>query len=273
MARATKPATTALVPWKDELASLAKQVAATEKPSGGKKISTNGGKLSFGGSVFPDNEVDVVVLGFAFENAYYEGAYDKDNPQPPSCFSIAVAERPESEDEMAPHDNSYEKQCKDCLGCEFNKFGSADQGKGKKCKNTRKLALVMADDLDDLAEAEIATLSVSPTNIAAWKGYVSKLSSALGLPPFGMVTRVKLDGYALSFSPVEGGQIEFDQAKWEAMKAKIDEAKKILLTPYDKFDPDAAPKAAPARAASARSARFTGAAAAPAKATPVRGRR
>ena len=82
--------TTALVNIDQKLAEAAGGTAV-EKPSGGTKISTKGGKLTYGGTQFPNNEVDVIVLEFAAKNAYYAGAYDPDNVSPPDCFAITQA--------------------------------------------------------------------------------------------------------------------------------------------------------------------------------------
>lgn len=248
-----------LANWQEEVGAEAKAAASTEKPSGGKKISTAQGKFSYGGATA--KELDLIVLAYAFENAHYTGKYDADNPQPPSCFAIELAKDEESEDRLAPHDNSYEKQCDSCVGCDFNKFGSdPDGGKGKGCKNTRKLAVIPASALEEgITGTEIATLSVSPTNIGAWKGFVSQLGKSLKKPPIAVITRVAIDGYQLSFSIPDDGEFEITAERWDALKKKREEAYEILLKPYDKFDPEAqtAPKAGKS-APSARAARFTG---------------
>lgn len=267
--RTQKPATTtALVNIDQKLAEAAGQTA-TEKPAGGNKISTKGGKLTYNGAQFPNNEADVIVLEFAAKNTYYAGAYDPDNVNPPDCFAMELAVGKDFEDKLAPHANVSEPVHDKCFGCPMNEFKSGDNGKGKACKNRRDLAVIPASVLDEadvakaILDAEIATFSVSPSNLKVWRGYVAGVSRT-GLPLWGVTTRIGLPSvFEQSFMPVEGGDLKpkLTQAVWDAIQTKCAEAREILMVPYEPLTEEQkeAAKAPKGRGAapSGRSARFT----------------
>jgi hypothetical protein len=272
--------TTALVNIDQKLAEAAGGTAV-EKPSGGTKISTKGGKLTYGGTQFPNNEVDVIVLEFAAKNVYYAGAYDPDNISPPDCFAIELAVGKDFEDNLKPHTNVEEPVNPTCLGCKWNEFKSADNGKGKACKNRRDLAVIPATVLDEaeadvakaIADAEIAVFSVSPSNISVWKGFVAGVARA-SLPLWGVTTRIGIglpSVFDQSFQVVEDGDLKpkLTQAVWDALGKKRAEARELLVVPYEPLSEEqkaqaSAPKGRQASAPkgrqaapSGRSARFT----------------
>lgn len=129
-------------------------------------------------------EIRVVVLDFSSKNFYYDGVYNEDNPQPPVCF--AMTKPGEAIDGMAPVDESPEKQSDLCKVCPMNAFGSAPNGrKGKACKNTRELAVLLVDEAGSHndPDAPIYTISLSPTNIKSFDGAVSNIARLLNGPP------------------------------------------------------------------------------------------
>lgn len=126
--------------------------------------------------------IEGVVVDFVSSNLLFEGAYDKDNPSAPGCF--AVGPEPTT---LIPTSNSPNKQAETCAVCPNNQFGSA--GKGKACKNTRLLAIKPLDAEDD----SIYVLSVPPTSIKSFDGYVHTLAGKHRLPPVGVVTKISLD--------------------------------------------------------------------------------
>jgi hypothetical protein len=250
---------------------------AVEKPSGGVKFSAKGGVLSLGGQKLKDNLVDVIVLEFSAKNTYYSGPYNEDNPAPPDCFAIELAEGKDFEDKLEPHANSTEPVADRCFGCKFNEFKSGDNGKGKACKNRRDLAVLPADVLDhedpaDVAKAildsDLAVFSVSPSNISVWKSFVAGLARAK-LPLWGVTTRISLPSvFTQDFQVVDGGDLKpkLTQAVWDAIEKKRAEARELLVVPYEPMSEEQkeAAKAPKGRAAapSGRSARYTAAPAA-----------
>ena len=180
------PTRTEMVAWEKEMAAEAEAAAHSEQTSGGQFIRTQGGRLSWGGANVPGNAIRVVVLDYCRENALYVGPFDPDNPQPPTCYAFGREER-----EMAPHEKVEQPQADACTGCPNNEFGSADTGRGKACKNTRRLALVAEDAADD-ADAEVFFLKIPVTSVKAWSGYVQTVADAKHRPPHGVVTEISL---------------------------------------------------------------------------------
>lgn len=180
---------TALAKWDERLAQLAGIAAKTEESvgGGGQFISTKSGQLSFDGAEIPGNKMRVVVIDHILENAAFEGRFDPDAPQSPVCFAFG-----RDADEMVPHDNSVDKKNDTCSGCPLNEWGSADQGRGKACKNIRRLALITEDQLEDIASAQPVFIKVPVTSGKAWAGYVKQLNSTLGRPPLAVVTEISL---------------------------------------------------------------------------------
>lgn len=264
MARATKtPETKALVNFDEALAAAAGGTAV-EKTSGGAKISTKGGKLTYDGAQFPNNEADVIVLEFAAKNTYYAGAYDPDNVVPPDCFAIELAVGKDFEDALKPHENVQEPVHGTCQGCPYNEFKSGDNGKGKACKNRRDLAVIPASVLDEpdvakaILDAEVAVFSVSPSNLKVWKGYVAGVAR-LGLPLWGVTTRIGLPSvFEQAFQVVDGGDLKpkLTQAVWDAIEKKRAEARDLLTVPYEPLTEEQKQEKATPKG---RSARFTAA--------------
>jgi hypothetical protein len=172
----------------ERMAALAKDATKQEESvSSGAFISFKGGRLSYQGNPIKGDELDVVVLDSVLENCYYGGEYDPDNPQPPVCYAFG-----RTEEEMAPHANSSAPQSEKCAGCPMNEFGSAEKGKGKACKNVRRLGLIPGDNLspEGVKTAEIAYAKLPVTSVKGWAAYVRALSTLDKVPPLGAVTTI-----------------------------------------------------------------------------------
>lgn len=218
--------------WQTELAQSAKDAAAVEVATS-QAFSTRAGVLVYNGQAMPDNQVDVVVVCAAAVNSMFINKFDPNNIVSPLCFSVAPAG-----EEMVPHENSYKKQADECTGCEQMEWGSdpnSPSGRGKMCKETRKLALISASDLaDGVAKAPIATLSVPVTSVENWAAYVNLLSATAKRPAWSVVTRIKLKPHAKKQFVVEFEAVDAinDPELLEAIKAKQDAAMKIVMTPF-----------------------------------------
>lgn len=195
-----KTKSTAVANYDEQLAAMMQQEVETEKAvsSGGKFISTKGGQLSFDGNQMKDNEMYVVIVDHIFENTYYEGRFNPETPQPPTCFAFGRNEK-----DLIPHVNVVEAEqnpCDACDGCPMNEWGS--DGKGKACKNVRRLALIPAghvdrksDELelygeDHFATAEIAYLKLPVTSTKGFSTYIKQVAQAYNKPVLGVITRV-----------------------------------------------------------------------------------
>lgn len=160
---------------KMDLATLNEQLAqeaanavanAIAKPTGRKLQVKNKQFVLPDGTVLGDS-IDAVIVDFISMNRYYTETFNPNDPRPPVCVAMG-----KDLNSMAPIDESPDKQSESCKTCPMNQWESDPRGgKGKACKNTRELALILASDVGD-PEAPIYTLSVSPTSIKSFDAMV-----------------------------------------------------------------------------------------------------
>lgn len=246
---ASAPKTTALALWEQQMAEAVTKQAASEKPSTFKAISTRGGVLTVDDSPVPGNEMDVVVLASIHENQYFTVSFNPDKPAIPVCYAFSEVDGPE--EGMAPHAEVVDKQADDnglCAACWANQMGSADVGRGKACKNVRRMAVIPADALDSadaLEEAEARMLKVPVMSVRGWAAYVrEKLGEELKRPSWGVVTTIKLvpdpkSQFRVVFSFKE--LVNFDQGLYDAMQKKIKVVADSLTAPYVPMEEEPAP--------------------------------
>lgn len=213
----------------------AEAAAAAPQSEGAPRIVGKDGTFYLGEQVLP-SPLEVIVVAEAHLNVWYEEAYDPDSPSPPGCFALAPALQrgPDGanvdgtgEEALRAHATSPKMQGgpkdHDCAGCEMNKFGSAEVGRGKACANTRALAVVMKDDPAFGSKQPLtwAQMTLSPTGLSPWGKFVKGLSSIENRPPHGCV-------------------IQFDFNKRDPVEQK---RKAIIAVGYQKImDPGVATK-------------------------------
>lgn len=254
--------------WEERMKAMSEQAAEREPLTGGGQwLSVRNGDFHYGDDVLGD-AINVVVLDFSFDNAYYGGrAFDPDVRDSPDCFAIGM-----DEEELAPHEDSPEPQADTCAECWANEFKSDNRGRGKACKNSRRLALVAVDEADGFTvadDSEMAFLRLSPASLKYWKSYVAKLTRVTGLPPAGVVTRLELEPIPNQsgslIKPVLVQEIE-DAESHAALMTLLDSLGDSLLQPYKAAAEEEAPKPA-------RGGRRAPAKKAPAKKAPAAARR
>lgn len=262
MARAAKAASkpmeanpdagTAVTNWDEELAREAQVAAAAEANTGGAQFfSIRGGILSFQDAPIPGNKIGVVIASSLFENVFYEGDYDPDSPTPPTCFAFA-----KEEEDLAPHKSVVERdqgQHEACLGCPMNAWGTADKGRGKACRNTRRLALLPAGEFDKagvfkayteeehFAKAAMGALKLPVTSVKGYATFVKQVSGALKRPPFGIFTTISVvpdpkTQFKVLFEPIAN----VPNSLMPIIMKRRDEAALLLDQPYN-LDLDEAP--------------------------------
>lgn len=201
MARAPKQQqSTAIAKWDEELAAAAAVAAEMEAHvGGGNFLSTKGGQLSWQGTELPDSQVAAIILDARLENAYYQAAYDPDAPASPTCYALGTDEK-----SLEPHSDVPEnqRQCHNCAECPQNQFGTAERGRGKACRNARRLALIVAGQFDGddrfsfepnevhFEKTDIGILKIPPTSLRGYANFVKQLASLKKLPPFAVATRI-----------------------------------------------------------------------------------
>jgi len=141
----------------------------------------------------------VVILDSVLENVYYVEDFDPEAPSAPTCYAFGRDEKT-----IAPHGEVEKPQCASCVDCEWNKWASSARGRGKACRNRRRLAVIPAGTLDaagrftafnepEAYEAQqVVYLALPPTSINGFGGFVKQVAGALQRPPHGIFTKVKL---------------------------------------------------------------------------------
>lgn len=198
---ATRAKTTAITKWDEELAKQAAIAASMENSTAtGQFFSLKSGQLSFNDAPLPNNEMAVIILDSVLETVYYEGEYDPDSPQSPVAFAFGRDEKT-----MRWHETSHPDYAgKLCIESEVCQWGSAERGRGKAARETRRLAMIPAGTLDDrgkfkefpnpehFQEAQIGYMKLPVTSVRGYAAFVKQVAGALKRPPFAIFTKVRV---------------------------------------------------------------------------------
>lgn len=187
---------TSLASLRQDMAALAAAERQAEPVVLGNFLSVKNKQFKFQDALL-DEPLTVIVLDHAFENQFFEGVYDEKNPQPPICLAVGKDETklaPPSTDDV----EGLQPQAEACQGCPHNEWASAATGKGKACKNGRKLALIGVQDpaaltADFVEKATVAYLRLSPTALRGFSGYLKRITGTLQVPLFGVLTQLSFD--------------------------------------------------------------------------------
>jgi hypothetical protein len=225
------PPKTEVVDWQKQLGDMAIAVAEAEKPTGN-WVSFKSGVLSVGGNQIKGNKIDVVVVQSVFENQWYKERYDANNPQTPHCFALA-----ELDDDLRPHPDSAEPQSETCADCPKNQWKSdPDGGKGKACKNVRRLAMVAAADLADVKDAAVAMAKLPVMSVKNWSTYANQIANVLKLPPLAVITTMSVTPDARSQFVVNFELVDkvTDGAVIQGLLQKRKDIQPLIFAGYDK---------------------------------------
>lgn len=176
--------------FEDELAKLANDsVKAEQSGLGATFLSTKSGVLTYRGNPITGNKLQCVILSAPIERLYYDARYDPTKLVGPKCFAIAPLAT-----NMAPSDRAEGKQHDTCEGCPKNEWGSSPSGgKGKACRETRRLLLIPADSVgsvDAVKAAEIAALRPPVTSLKNYSTYVQTVATTLKRPPLAVISEI-----------------------------------------------------------------------------------
>lgn len=220
-----------MVDIRKKMQDMAKQQEERLKGSEGNFISIQDGQFVHGDEVLPQ-PMPVVILDQRHVNAYYPEAYDADKRQSPICYAIS-----NDPDELAPHEDCEDPQAETCAQCWANEYKSDDRGKGKACRNTIRIAVTPSEKMS--ASSEVALMSIPPTSLKIYRGYVKRYNNVTGLPSMGYATE-------LSTEPLGGGKIghklkpefvqELDDAELEAAYALFEQCQEDLEVQFMKAD-------------------------------------
>lgn len=259
MAKRTTSSSTALAKWDEELARQAEAAAKMEESvASGQFFGLQGGILTWQDAPLPNNEMAAIIVDHVLENVYYEGAFDPSTPQSPICFAFGRDDKT-----MAPHakvveaGNSMAGASGLCAGCEMNEWGSAETGRGKACRNVRRLALIPAGELKDgkfspisdpnhFKNASIGFMKVPVTSVKGYASFVKQVAGALKRPPHGIVTKIKLvpdpqNQFRVLFEPL----VPLPNELLGVVMERHEEAMSVIDFPY--LPPDDTPVPAKAK--------------------------
>lgn len=204
--------------------------------------SANGGKsISIRGSVFrmivdgkeiaqnEDRAMDVVIVNVAEHTSrtYYSGTYQEGQTVGPDCWS---------NDGKVPDPRAENPQSTKCEGCPMNIAGAGSQ-KGRPCRFSRRLAVVMGNDVEnsDVYRLVLPAQSIfgkGDQNKMPFLQYIDFLGS-WNLSLRGVVTEMKFDTSSatpkLIFRPVR----PLEQWEYEAAVAKGDSPEAIQAISYN----------------------------------------
>lgn len=244
--------------WKEKLAIMAKDQAAKERPSVS-KISLRAGQLKYGDQPVKGNVLPCIVLLAAHRNTYYTTAFDPNNLANPACFSVSVegenmVAHENVPDENIPPDDPKKPRTapRTCEGCAFNAWESDPKGgRGKACKEGRRLIILPADAAESAEAAKAAEMAIIDIPVTSGKNYsnfVNGLAAAAGVPPWAALTNVSTQPdaktqFKVTFTPTS---VIEDEAVLEALHARMAEAERIALQPYDEVESTTAGKMADA---------------------------
>lgn len=242
------------VSWDEQLAAQAKIAAEMESgAAGGQFFSLKGGILSWKDNPLPGNAVVAVVLDHVLENVFYEKDYDSDSRAHPTCYAFG-----RDANTIQPHDvvvKAGGDQHESCAGCEKNQWGSAEKGRGKACRNTRRLAIIPAGEInaktgevakifEDAAHfqsAGIGFLKLPVTSVKPFANFVQSVASVFSRPPHGVIVKISVEPDAKTQFRVRVEALaKCSDAIMPTIMKRHEEARGLIEFAYS-VDADAAP--------------------------------
>lgn len=261
---------TALQPWEAQAAQEARDERSKET-LGVPRITHKGGVFRYDDRTV-GTSLKLGVLGYKQEKTFYIAKYDPNKPPTtPDCYAFGDEEK-----SMVAHEASRSKQnlqpdgTSPCNGCKHNVFGTAEVGRGKRCKDYRRLLVISPVlgpdgkpklDPNAVQQAEVRLIQVPPASLQNFGNYYQSLKpveeGGLGLTRTGNIREmmVQLDLYPLD----KGGHgIKFTPAgtvsgeAFQALMARRRGVESMLTQPYPNIE---AEEAAPGPKAPARTAK------------------
>lgn len=224
------------VDYMQQLRDMAIQTQEAEKPSSN-WVSFKGGQLTINEMRMKDDKAPVVIVHSLFENQLYKNRYDPNNPESPICYAFG-----ETDEDLRPHADSAEPQAESCSVCPKNEWKSdPGGGKGKACKNVRRLAFMSAADLDKVGKAEIVLAKLPVTSVKNWSTYANQIANVLKIPPIAVVTEISVVPDAKTQFQVNFELLDkiTDNETIGALLQRRRDTTSLIYQPYDK--PVAAP--------------------------------
>lgn len=218
--------------WQERLAASAKEQAATEKAAGS-FFSTKGGMLSFQNMALPNNKMEVIVLIGAHENVFYGAKFDANAPASPLCYAYSFDGA-----NMVPHEEADARQAPACGQCKNLAWGTGDGGRGKACRELRRLCVIPASaaaSVDAVQTATAGLLRVPILSVKNWIAFVNEMA-IVQKPTFAVTCEIALIPDARSMFKITFKAIRpiEDTGVLGAIVERIAREKLVMMTPYPK---------------------------------------
>lgn len=165
------------------LAELGRRMAIEDTERDPPRVTLMG-RISLGDKTFRiDGEnagstLHVIMLARGVERVYRDP--EDDYTQPVCCFAVSTGDGRG----MAPHERSPSPQSDACDHCRWNLYNTANKGRGKKCKEYRRIALLTPGD------KTVRLLRLPPTSLAPFRNYRVRLRTKRGLEMHQAITRL-----------------------------------------------------------------------------------
>lgn len=240
--KVAKPASNALALAEME-AELALEIKSDQAKfaQGAQRVSFKGARITIDGAQAKDNKLTVACVEAVFSKAYYEGEFDDSSPQTPTCYSFHASDQAA----MVPHDAAPDKQSEKCATCPHNRFGTAERGNGKRCKDEVRLMVVLPTG-DDVERAEVRQVTIPPGSLGNWSKYIARLRD-MGATFRSVLTEITLEpfkgAYKVLFHPA--GQLPPEA--FLALKARRASVAEQAMQPYPTIEAEEKPAAKPQR--------------------------
>ena len=199
----------------------------------------------------PGNKVEAIIVAATYRNAFYADRFDANNIKNPNCFALSDTDK-----DMVPHMNVIEPEADNCHDCPKAEWGSdPNGGRGKACKQTRRLVLIPANALDEgpekLKTAELAIMDIPVTSVRNYSQFVNTLSASAGVPVWAAVCQISVvPDIKTQFKVLfQAMRIVPSTELLDAIKIRKEEALRIGLLPYEETaskDDEPEPAASPA---------------------------
>lgn len=192
-------------------------------------ISLKGKKFTVGEDKL-GTQLKVVILADVFDHSWYDRPYDPSSDEvfPPACFAIG-----DDVNSMEPHVDSPMPQSDVCDGCPKNEFGSATQGKGKACRNGRRILIASVAEDNYVNFGDLAIINMSPTALRGFSKYVKSIATIKRLPLWSVVTILGFDEDS-AYPVLTAGYHDIVRgADIEVIAKRLPDFKKEVSRPYD----------------------------------------
>ncbi len=171
--------------WEIELQNKAKEARAKEV-LGIARIVHKNQQITVDGKQVAGNKLPHLIVDYIFTKTYFAKGYTPGEASTPECYAYG-----REESGMTPHEASPAKQAASCAECPHNAFGTALQGRGKRCSDGRKvLALVGVPEPTEVQKAEVRQYSVPPGSFKNWAAFLNAIPE---VSPTGAVQSVAVE--------------------------------------------------------------------------------